>query len=207
MNFLAHCWLARQDEAHIAGAFLGDFVKGPIPSSYPPEVQSGIRLHRHIDSESNRMDEMRATYWRFGTQLRRVAPVLLDLVADHLLAVHWKAHGEGDLNEFTNYCYNVLSKFDMPSSAARFLERSVELDLWASYRDFDVILGIMRRILHRLKKNEHVAALSVIGRDIDVFYDDFRGYFPLIEERAAIWRANNAPSERNAYMAHEPGSS
>lgn len=153
------------------------------------------------------MDEMRATYWRFGTQLRRVAPVLLDLVADHLLAVHWKAHGEGDLNEFTNYCYGVLNKFDMPNSATRFLERSMELDLWASYRDLDVILGIMRRILHRLKKNEHVAALSVIGRDIDVFYGDFRGYFPLIEERAATWRAKNVPSGGDVYMAHELGSS
>ena len=192
MNFLAHCWLARHDEAHIAGAFLGDFVKGPVPTTYPSDVQSGIRLHRHIDSKSNQMEEMRATYWRFGKPLRRAAPILLDLVADHLLAVHWKAHGEGELSDFTNYCYGVLTKFEMPDSAAKFLKHTMDQDLWSTYSDLNVMLRIMQRILHRLK-NEDVAALSVIARDIDVFYDDFQSYFPLIEKQAAIWWADNVP--------------
>ena len=200
MNFLAHSWLARHDEAHIAGAFLGDFVKGPIPSSYPSDLQSGIRLHRHIDSETNRMEEMRATYWRFGKELRRVAPILLDLVADHLLAVHWSRHGNGKLSEFTNYCYRAVGKFEIPCSAVGFYQHTVERDLWSAYADLDVILDIMRRILVRLDKNQYAESLSVIHQDLDLFYEDFQEYFPLLEKKVDWWWSENVDPGRENFL-------
>ena len=51
MNFLAHCALSvsetgKADAQYVVGGFLGDFVKGAVPSHLPEDIQTGIRLHR-----------------------------------------------------------------------------------------------------------------------------------------------------------------
>ncbi|MXW55049.1 MAG: DUF479 domain-containing protein [Gammaproteobacteria bacterium] len=188
MNFLVHSWLARDKEAHLAGAFLGDFVKGPIPSTLSKELQEGIRLHRRIDSISNKLAEMRSTYWRFGPDLRRVAPILLDLVADHILALHWERYGEGKLSDFTEHCYRSIAEYSIPSSAMDLYQHTVRKDLWSSYADVDVILRIMRGILKRLGKEEFEHGLGVVCRDVALFHDDFQVYFPALEQKVNSWR-------------------
>ena len=51
MNFLAHLQLAGADENLRMGAMLGDFVRGRAAlEAFKPEVQTGILLHRRIDS-------------------------------------------------------------------------------------------------------------------------------------------------------------
>ena len=57
----------------MAGGFIGDFIKGSIPTEIEPELQAGVRLHRHIDSISNSLPEMQAGYCQFGAGLRRLA--------------------------------------------------------------------------------------------------------------------------------------
>lgn len=188
MNFLVHSWLARDKEAHLAGAFLGDFVKGPIPTTLSKDLQEGIRLHRRIDSISNKLSEMRSTYWRFGPDLRRVAPILLDLVADHILALHWELYGEGKLSDFTDQCYRSIAAYNIPSSAMDLYQHTVRKDLWSTYADVDVILRIMRRILKRLGKEEFENELEVVSRDIALFHDDFQVYFPVLEQKVNSWR-------------------
>ena len=191
MNFLVHSWLARPQTAHIAGAFLGDFVKGPIPLDLPVSLREGLRLHRHIDSSSNRLEEMRNTYHRFGPKLRRAAPILLDLVADHLLASHWHMHGQGKLEEFTASCYEAISQFEVPENARRMYSHMVASDLWASYANFDVISDIMLRILKRLRLGDHATTVFELESSLDLFYADFCIYFPLLEEISENWMQQN----------------
>ena len=62
----------------------------------------GVRQHRHIDSISNSLPEMQTGHCRFGAELRR--PALLDLIADHVLALNWHEYGEGLLQDFTSEC-------------------------------------------------------------------------------------------------------
>lgn len=188
MNFLVHSWLARDNDAYLAGAFLGDFVKGPIPSTLPRELQKGIRLHRHIDSISNKMEEMRSTYWRLGPELRRVAPILLDLIADHILALHWDRYGEGKLSDFTRHCYRSIAEYEIPCAAAELYKHTVDRDLWSCYADLDVIMRIMYRILKRLGKDSLRDGLSVVSRDLAFFHDDFKIYFPVLEQKVNSWR-------------------
>lgn len=190
MNFLVHSWLARDNKAYLAGAFLGDFVKGPIPPTLSDELQRGIRLHRRIDSISNKMEEMRSTYWRFGPNLRRVAPILLDLTADHILALHWDRYGEGKLTDFTHRCYRSIGAYEIPCTALDLFQHTVERDLWSSYADLDVILRIMNRILKRLGKDQFKSGLSVISKDLALFHDDFQIYFPELEQQVNSWRCS-----------------
>ena len=194
MNHLAHCWLARGCDGHIAGGFLGDYYKGPIPKHLPAKLQEGIRLHRHIDILTNELPEMRSTYSRFGPELRRVAPILLDLIADHLLARHWDQLGTGNLSEFATDCYRIIGQYEIPDTGKQVFNHVVARNLWCEYADFDVVVSVMCRILVRLRLDRLALNLTKLEPQMTDFYQDFGEYFPLLEARVETWKVNNAQS-------------
>lgn len=188
MNYLLHCWLGRGDPGLQAGGFLGDFIKGTLETDIPPDLKRGLLLHRHIDVQSNRLPSMRDTYHRFGAELRRPAPILLDLMADHVFAKHWEEFGTGELEEFTQSCYDAIEKFEVPASAQRFYDHMRSTDLLARYAQLDVVEEIMVRILKRLRFSGMEQHLSRRLRENEVdFRDDFGKYFQELQAVTSVW--------------------
>ena len=211
MNFLAHCLLAhlpqrslgtppcREDgwrDGLLAGAILGDFVKGRVPETLPPALSAGIRLHRRIDSHSNRLAEMKASFRHFHPSLRRPAPVLLDLVADHCLALDWQRYAGADaataeLPIFAGRVHTALERMAAwtPAPAQRFVRHLVETDLLARYGEARVIHRAMAHVLERLGFADRVDQLAtVLDGDLPRFREDFARYFPLLRQFAATER-------------------
>ena len=211
MNFLAHCLLAdgsagraeNVDEApssrasrawragFLAGGILGDFVKGSIPDSLPVELRAGIRLHRRVDSHSNRLPEMKASVRRFAPALRRVAPVLLDIVADHCLARSWPRYANEPLDAFIDRVHAAIAEFDpmVPARGRTFIQRMVESNLLARYADPAVVLRAMEHVLERLRMPQLGGALhGVLNDDIGPLAEDFQIYFPLLQDLAGAER-------------------
>ncbi|MEM9620835.1 MAG: ACP phosphodiesterase, partial [Pseudomonadota bacterium] len=123
MNFLAHCALAwdaasvwschnKQRTGLLAGGILGDFVKGRVDPSWPIELQAGVRLHRKVDALSNRDPHTRACSNLFTPELRRLAPIFVDLLGDYHLANHWTEFYAIDLHQFTQECYASLGRYE-----------------------------------------------------------------------------------------------
>ena len=187
MNFLAHCLLASPGEGWIAGGVLGDFVKGPIPEDLPPALRAGIWLHRRIDTFSNALPPLRHGFARFHPRLRRPAPVLLDIVADHCLALGWRRYCEEELPAFAAKAYAACHRHDAwaPARARRFVDHMATRDLLAAYRDADVIRRAMHHVLQRLRM-AHLAPLAdaALDRDLPGFVDDFERYFPALADFA-----------------------
>lgn len=189
MNYLMHCWLGRGNTGLVAGGFLGDFIKGKLNGTVDAELEQGLRLHRHIDVQSNRLPSLRSTYYRFGTNLRRPAPILLDLMADHLLARHWDRVADGELCEFTQHCYAAIGSFGVPENAARFFSHMRESDLLARYAQLDVIEDIMVRILKRLHYDHLENELTQrLCEQESGFTEDFETYFKDLQMVAQRWR-------------------
>ena len=191
MNFLAHCLLAEPGDGYLAGGVLGDFVKGPIPEALPQELRAGIRLHRRIDTCSNRLPEMKPSVARFDPALRRVAPVLLDIVADHCLALTWRRFSAENLPAFAQRVYAAIDAYRayVPARGERFVARMIDADLLARYAEPQVIQGAMRHVLARLRLTHLEDRLhSVPGVDLAGFIDDFLVYFPLLQAFAAAER-------------------
>ena len=197
MNFLAHCLLAQPGDGFVAGGILGDFVKGAIPEAMPVELRAGVRLHRRIDSFSNHLPGMKASVGRFPEALRRAAPVLLDIVADHCLTLAWKRYARVDLEDFTSLVYAAVARYEdwVPAAGRSFVARVVETDLLARYDDRAVIHRAMAHVLDRLKLGhlgEGLAAALDIG--LPALNEDFHNYYPQLEAfaldervRAAQW--------------------
>ena len=188
MNFLAHCLLAWPGQGWTAGAVLGDFVKGKVPESLPPDLQAGIRLHRRIDAHTHRLADMKPSLERFGAELRRAAPVLLDIVADHCLALTWPRHTSLPLTDFTANVYAALRRFHVyvPETGRLFVTRMIETDLLGRYDDVDVRDRALHYVLSRLRVTHLAPALAQLLRTrLPDFVEDFHHYFPKLQGFAA----------------------
>ena len=205
MNFLAHCLIADRanpgDEAMgaglIAGAILGDFVKGPVPDRWPAPLQAGIRLHRRIDAYSNGAAGIRRSCNRFPADLRRLAPVFVDIVADHCLAIDWHACHAEPLEAFSRRCYATLEphahRLDAPGR--RYLDWMVEDDLLARYRDADAMERGLLSITRRLgRENLNGVLLEFVAGCLSDLQKDFRGYFPELLAHGCEWTEKLAES-------------
>ena len=188
MNFLAHCLLAWPGQGWIAGGVLGDFIKGRVPETLPSELRSGIRLHRRIDSFANRLPEMKPSIARFDGRLRRAAPVLLDIVADHCLALMWTRYSGVPLADFAPQVYSALRRFDgcVPEPARPFVERMIDTNLLARYGEPAVRDRALRYILDRLRLTDLGPAVTrILDTQLSDFVEDFHRYFPRLQAFAA----------------------
>ncbi len=89
MNFLAHLHLASVAHSSLLGNLMADFVRGNPDGLYSAEVVAGIRMHRRIDTLTDSHTVVKSAKTLFSADYRRVAPIALDVVWDHFLALHW----------------------------------------------------------------------------------------------------------------------
>ena len=191
MNFLAHCLLAWPGQGWTAGGVLGDFVKGRLPDSLSPELRAGIRLHRRVDAFSNHLADMKPSRARFGVELRRAAPVLLDIVADHCLALTWPRYVGVPLGDFSAEVYAALRRFDahVPDSGRPFITRMIETDLLARYAEPAVRDRALQYVLSRLRLTRLGPGLTtLLDSQLPAFVEDFHDYFPKLQAFAAAER-------------------
>ena len=199
MNFLAHCLLAAPEEGLMAGGVLGDFIKGPVPDALPAELGAGIRLHRRIDSFSNRLPDMKVSVQRFGPELRRAAPVLLDIVADRILAETWQCYCKRPIGDFTSDVYAALAVHDdhVPTAGRRFVDYMVATDLLARYHEPEPVSRAAGHVLQRLRMAHLMEPFAtVLDEQWEALTQDFHVYFPRLQEFAAEEKHVIASSSR-----------
>ncbi len=213
MNFLAHCLIGSQaadpagglgpaDEpsptALLAGGFLGDFIKGRVPETMPRDLALGVRLHRRVDAYSNTHPDIRVSSERFPPELRRLAPILVDILCDHLLTLRWSEYHHEDLERFTETIYAEVAALDdwLPDTGHRFLHYAREKDLLARYGDWSVTENAMRSITRRLGRTELNPLLNeTIPPLLSDLEEDFQRYFPDILAHARAWVAAETTGE------------
>ena len=135
---------------------------------------------------------MRESTRRFPPPLRRVAPVLLDIVADHCLALSWPRHGIGDLGTFTARVYAAIGHYGdcVPARGNEFVRRMIETDLLARYADLAVIHRAMEHVLGRLQLRHLGEGLAeVLNDSLAALAEDFDVYYPRLEAFARTERS------------------
>jgi acyl carrier protein phosphodiesterase len=195
MNFLAHCLIpdlalsARQPDL-VAGGFFGDFVKGAVTPTLPHDLANGIRLHRRIDAFSNQLDGIRRSCNRFPTELRRFAPVFVDVVADHLLARTWERHHPEALPEFSAAAYAAidLHVVHLPDPGRRFLHHARTHDLFARYGERETLHGALTAVARRLNRASLAeSVIAAVEAAMPELAGDFDDYFPELVAHASGW--------------------
>ena len=185
MNYLAHFYLSHHDENLIVGNYIADDVKGNKYLDYPSDIQEGILLHRLIDDYTdNHQRVLNSTKTVRPTQ-RKYAPVVIDLLYDHLLAKDWKNHANDDLLEFTNKVYRILNqnKNLLPEHSKMRLYYMEKHNWLYNYRHYEgikrALSGLSRRTIFENNMHEAASLLEVYEPQIKA---DFNEFFPEIRK-------------------------
>jgi len=193
MNFLAHALLAGNADADRIGGLMGDFVKGFLPAGLPPDLASGVALHRAIDGFADRHPAFIASRARVSPLRRRVGGVLVDLFYDHLLARDWASYASGTLDQFTTLLYSALADYTtlLPERAQEVAHLMRTHDWLGSYRHVAAVgQAIDRMAVYRLRRaNTLGGGIEEFLADPEGFSTDFRQFLPDAMAFAADWRA------------------
>lgn len=156
MNFLAHFHLATQargaDKGELlAGALMGDFVKGPLNGQLPPGIEYGVRLHRQIDHICDSHLQQRHVHRHFPPEWRRYLGIMLDLYFDKLLSQQWSLYHDTSLADFARSTLEELRAYQhlFDPRAAQFFARLDTHRLLEHYQDDDILESILLRIGQR----------------------------------------------------------
>lgn len=197
MNFLAHALLSGDAEADRVGGLMGDFIKGPLPAGLPPDLVSGVALHRAIDSFADRHPAFVASRARISPARRRVSGVLVDIFYDHLLARDWTDHGPGSLDDYAARLYASLQARSclLPEKAREIAELMCRDDWLVSYRNVAAVGRVIDRMaVYRLRRaNPLGGGIEEFLADAAGFEADFRAFLPDAVAFASDWREGVRP--------------
>ena len=183
MNYLAHLHLGGQRSAQLLGSLYGDFVKGPLPGRFTPELEAAIQLHRRIDSFTDAHPLIKQSIARFPPERRRFAGIMLDVFFDHCLARDWELYAEQPLDAFTSRVYQVLAAEPaLPERLALIAPRMAAQDWLGSYREFEVLEQVLSGISRRLSRPQGLAGGM---HELQALYEplsaDFTEFYPLLQ--------------------------
>jgi acyl carrier protein phosphodiesterase len=187
MNHLAHCFLSFNDEEVLLGNFIGDFVKGQDWRHYAPGVQKGILLHRTIDSFTDNHPMTDRSVARIRAYAGRYAPPFVDILYDHLLAIHWQEYTSESFETFAQRTYRQLENrgADMPEVLRERLPKMLAGQFLHGYTQREGLDWVLGKFSLRLAGTFDAAALSNFFFDeIEAFSDDFQAFFPDLLEKS-----------------------
>lgn len=181
MNFLAHAHLSGKNENVLFGNFIADAVKGKDFRAYPKEIQTGIRLHRHIDSYTDSHPVFKTTLDRIRSEFGKYSGVAVDIYYDHFLAKSWRSYHPTDLKSFADHVYTVLQKNYtlLPERTKRLLPFLITQNWLYGYSNFNdlnlVFYGMDRRTGYRSKMSK---AVEVLKKNYGEINHDFAEFYP-----------------------------
>lgn len=181
MNFLAHTFLSGNNVNILLGNFMGDFINGSKWEHLPDDICTGIKLHRGIDKFTDAHPMIRQGVKRLYKDHGKYAPVVIDILYDHILAVEWDEFTDISLREHSDraYTYFESNQKYFPRKLQSKLFRMIEDDFLFQYRSrsgLERSLGFMDR---RTKfPSAFTAASEQLYKEWDLFLQEFRQFMP-----------------------------
>ena len=139
MNYLAHFHLSHGSDDLLAGALLGDFIKGPLKGERSLALEQGILLHRKIDAFTDSHPQLRTAQQLFNPSYRRYAGIMTDVLFDHFLTLHWQQFHHQPLEQFSEHVFAVLANCTQMNPAAQGMaDKLARYDLLVNYRQWQL---------------------------------------------------------------------
>ncbi|MFN8337838.1 MAG: acyl carrier protein phosphodiesterase [Saprospiraceae bacterium] len=186
MNYLAHTLLSCHDADILAGNFMADFASRKEVLALEPNIMAGVELHKRIDTFTDSHDEVKAAIHLLHPTQGKYAPVVVDILFDHFLTVHWQKYSEENLKSFTQRVYEMLDdkKDIFPTKLKEKLPYMIADDFLMSCKNEERLKKTFYRVGRRAKfsNNFDKAHLDlenhyqVLGHHFLAFYPELRAH-------------------------------
>ena len=198
MNFLAHLFLSGPPAlATYADVLLGNFMADSVPGkqleNYPTAVQTGIRLHRAIDTYTDQHPVVRRATQRLrAAGYGKYAGVISDMFLDHFLARDFREFSPESLVDFTHRVYGVLTarQAEMPPRVQHFLPYLISHNWLLHYVGFDGIDRALSGLSRRATPGSGMeTAVTELQANYAAYEADFREFFPQLQKQVeqTLW--------------------
>lgn len=191
MNFLAHLYLAGNDEGLLVGNFIADAVKGNKYKNFPGEISKGILMHRAVDYFSDHNAVYLKSVHRLQPAYGKYSGVITDMFYDYFLASNWSKFSTVGLEEFCREMYRILSshKKDMPEESCIILDYMIKRDWLYSYSKIEGIRQALEGMSRRIKYYFPMENATIeLQKNPASYGRDFLEFFPLLVKHIAPFK-------------------
>jgi len=160
---------------------MGDFCRGVDLQSLPHSIKLGIENHRFVDHFTDQHEEVRRLKRLMSPQRSRFAGIMIDMVFDHFLIMHWTRFSSLPFQQCCGHYYVDLKKGRhlMPARMLRVTSRVIEHDWFASYAELEGIGFALDRIAERIRfKHEFAGSVSELRMRKREIEEGFLRFFP-----------------------------
>lgn len=178
MNFLAHIYLSGTNPRIQIGNFMGDGIRGKDYKHYHTDIQTGVLLHRSIDSFTDFHPIFRQSKYRLVPKYNHFSGIIIDMFYDHFLAKEWYLYHHNQLEDFAADFYQNLEKYkdELNIKTRELLPYMTQQNWLVRYANLTDLQQILKQMDHRfsIKSNMHEAV-----EDLYEHYEAFQWEFHL----------------------------
>ncbi len=167
---------------------MGDGFKGPIDPQLPLALQQGIRLHRQLDRLSDDHPAHRRSQARLPERLGRYRGPLVDVLYDHLLAVHFTELTGAALPHIAQRGYDLLTLQGhyLPLPVATQMRQWVAADWLAGYA---TVAGFHRAVGSLQRRSRYAPNFQILFETVEqqsaTFCNDLSELLPYLQKQVA----------------------
>jgi len=184
MNFLAHLFLSGENTELLLGNFMGDFVNNRQLLDLPEGIQQGVRLHREIDSFTDRHGQVLQGKKRLYERHGKYAPVLIDIFYDYFLANNWERYSAEPFREYVLRTYDLLVEHrpEFPFRLQKLLPNMIADDWLSGYAHYGGLETTFYYLRRRVSRPDLLdGSVESLRLSEDQFDLEFNLFFPELQ--------------------------
>lgn len=176
MNYLAHIYLSGENDLVTIGNFIADGIKGKDYKKFSKDMQTGILLHRHIDTFTDAHKTVRQSTKRLHKKYGHYSGVIVDILYDHFLAKNWSKYSSISLDDYVDAFYDSLEDHFklLPLRIQKMMPFMIADNWLLSYASIEGISRVLKGMNRRTKNK---SGMDKAVNELEEFYTDFENEF------------------------------
>lgn len=176
MNYLAHIYLSGENNLVTIGNFIADGIKGKDYKKYEKNIQTGILLHRHIDTYTDAHKTVRKSTKRLHEKYGHYSGVIVDILYDHFLAKNWSTYSDTPLDKYIETFYDSLETHYtiLPLRIQKMMPYMMANNWLLSYASIE---GISRVLDGMNRRTKNRSGMDKAVNELEEFYKEFENEF------------------------------
>jgi len=171
------------------GNLLGDLVRGQEAKQLSPTLRQGIALHHEIDHYTDNHHGIRSLIALVRPTHGKYAPVVVDILLDHILANQWDLHSDLSYQDFTQWIYDLIPEFlsELSEPVAMRLEGMLHHRWIDGYDTIEKLHQVLMRMDRRASfPSQFVSGIEDIAEHFETFASIFEEFYPTLREKLSL---------------------
>ena len=155
---------------------MADGIKGNQYKKFPKKIQTGILLHRHIDTFTDAHPTVRLSTKRLHQNYGHYSGVIVDILYDHFLAKNWNNYSDVPLSIYVDKFYQSLeTHFELLPARTQKMIPYMMADNWLL--NYAHIEGIQRVLNGMNRRTKNVSGMDRATNELQQYYSEFEKEF------------------------------